>query len=78
MCMFYNLCRSHCGVVDKPLALQTKGRRLDSQLHQSVGRDFKPWPRLNMTLAVGGTLNTNATTTITCIFFILMSGWYLT
>ena len=25
--------------------------------------DFKPWPRLHMTLAVGGTLNTNTATT---------------
>ena len=34
--------RSHCGVVDKPLALQTRGHRFDSRLHQSVGCDFKP------------------------------------
>ena len=51
-----------CIVVDKTLALLTRGRRFDSRLHQSVGRDFKPWPCLHMTLAVGGTLNTNTTT----------------
>ena len=28
--------RSHCGVVDKPLALYTRGGRFDSRLHQSV------------------------------------------
>ena len=31
-----------------------------SVLHQSVGRDFKLWPHLHMTLSDGGTLNTNA------------------
>ena len=45
------------GVLDKPLA----GRRFDSRLHQSVGWDFKPCPRSNMALPVGGTLNTNTT-----------------
>ena len=29
--------RCHSGVVDKPLALLTRGRRFDSRLHQSVG-----------------------------------------
>ena len=29
--------RSHCVLVDKPLAMQTRSRRSDSQLHQSVG-----------------------------------------
>ena len=28
---------SRCGVLDKPHALYTKGRRIDPQLHQSVG-----------------------------------------
>ena len=28
---------SHHGVVDKSLALYTRGRRFDSQIHQSVG-----------------------------------------
>ena len=41
--------RSRCGVVDKSLALKTRGRRFDSRLHQSVGLDFKPWPCLHMT-----------------------------
>ena len=30
-------------------------------LHQTVGRDFKLWTHLRMTLAIGGTLNTNTT-----------------
>ena len=50
--------RSRRGVVDKLLALYTRGRRFNSQLHQSVGWDFKLWIRLHMTIAVGGTLNT--------------------
>ena len=30
----------------------------------SLSDESKPWPLLHMTLAVGGTLNTNTTTTV--------------
>ena len=47
--------------MDKPFTFTflTKSWRFDPQCLQSVGWDFKPWPRLNMTLAVGGMLNKN-------------------
>ena len=51
--------RSCCGIVYKLIALQTRGRRFDPWHHQSVGYDYKLWPCLHMTLAVGGMLNTN-------------------
>ena len=47
------LCLSPC---------KTGGRRFDPGLLQPVGWDYKPKSRLHMTLAVGGTLNTNQPT----------------
>ena len=53
--------RGAAGVVDKPLALYP-GVQVQPWFIQPAGRDFKPWPHLNMTLAVCGTLNKNSLT----------------
>ena len=49
----------HHGIVNKPFALYPEGPRFNPQFLQSIRRDFKPWSRPHMILAVGGTLNTN-------------------
>ena len=50
---------SHHGVVVKPLAL-TQGSRVRSAASPVCWMILKAWPRLHMTLAVGGTLDSHA------------------
>ena len=49
------------------LALYLRNRRFDPGLLQSVGWDYKPRSRLQMTLVVGGTLNPNQPTNTLCV-----------
>ena len=57
------------GVVEKPLALYPGvSRSIPGSSSQSV-ETLKPWPRLNVTLAVGGTLNTKLTHSLWMVGF---------
>ena len=49
------LSKSLCGVLVKLLDLQARGRGFDSGLLQYFEWDFKPKPRLRVTLADDGT-----------------------
>ena len=64
---FRLLCRR--GVAEKPLVLYPRvSRSIPGSSSQSV-ETLKPWPRLNMTLAVGGTLNTKLTHSLWMVGF---------
>ena len=54
---WYN--RSRHGVVDKPISIPGSS---------SLSEETKPWPRLYMTLTVGGTLNINSLTLVSPVF----------